>query len=173
MPLAGPMDGICPHPFYLLMHNLTHPLLLSACQYDAAGGRFLSRRFSARRSRTRYVLIEHSARPGLRHLRAAFARRCSPRLTLTHAHLGLGLRRPIVFEGRIKRTGCDNLCQPACPTGCYMQNGAARGRPHRVSLVHLVHLRVMLFLRVEALEIPWLTAMQVRVLPRALRHASY
>src|SRR5436190_10129591 len=29
-PLAGPVDGIWPHSFYLVMHDLTHPLLLIA-----------------------------------------------------------------------------------------------------------------------------------------------
>src|SRR6266571_587349 len=28
VPLAGPMGGIWPHSFYLVMHDLTHPLLL-------------------------------------------------------------------------------------------------------------------------------------------------
>jgi len=34
VPLAGPLDGIWPHSFYLIMHDLTHPLLLFA--YAAA-----------------------------------------------------------------------------------------------------------------------------------------
>jgi hypothetical protein len=28
IPLAGPIDGIWPHPFYCAMHDLSHPLLL-------------------------------------------------------------------------------------------------------------------------------------------------
>ncbi|PWU16291.1 MAG: hypothetical protein C5B50_13835, partial [Verrucomicrobia bacterium] len=28
IPLGGEIDGIWPHPFYRVMHNLTHPLLL-------------------------------------------------------------------------------------------------------------------------------------------------
>jgi hypothetical protein len=30
IPLAGPVDGIWPHPFYCVMHDLTHPVLLFA-----------------------------------------------------------------------------------------------------------------------------------------------
>jgi hypothetical protein len=28
IPLAGPIDGIWPHPFYCIMHSFAHPLLL-------------------------------------------------------------------------------------------------------------------------------------------------
>jgi hypothetical protein len=38
-------------------------------------------------------------------VRAAFATRCSPRLTLTTSTSGSGLKRPIVFEGRFERKG--------------------------------------------------------------------
>jgi len=63
-PLAGPVGGIWPHSFYLVMHDLTHPLILIAYAAVFAWLPFYLRATISPRRRSLLapcILIVHSA----------------------------------------------------------------------------------------------------------------